>query len=512
MGAAVKAKIAVMFMRANSDFMNIKTLLLPAVIVMIGAVRGLSATVPVRYPANPGQGFSYPYYLFIPPGVDASTVLVVEPNNTGTSDNNFAVHDTAASNLITSRMTFAGDMRSPFLVPVFPRPDSNWWVYAHALDRDCFTTTNTALQHLDLQLIAMIAAARSTLSTQGIATDAKAFIMGFSASGMFANRFTMLHPGSIKAAAVGSPGGWPLAPISTYSGETLRYNVGIADVSTLTGTNFNLAAYAAVPHYFFIGDQDVNDSVPSTDSYDLVDANQVNRLFGTTPVQRWPVAQAIYAAAGCSNAQFVTYSGIGHSFTTQMEQDIQRFFYPNRHFLKRAVHAELSVALSTNKVRVDWASLAGLTYHVESSTNLAVWVAEGTSNYLGDGFYQSYVAAISNRTAKLFRLKSEYIPQGGGQGRIFFLNSTYGGGAFSVVCSGLNSGACQTTIIPGPGNFTYAEPIASQGNLLINFAAGGQASISLAISNATSGTFQGVYVNGSVTHLFGGGYETLRTP
>jgi hypothetical protein len=443
--------------------------------------------------------------------VDTPSVMVVEPNNTGTTDDNFAVHDTSASNLITSRIPFAGDMRSPFLVPVFPRPSSNWWVYAQALDRDCFTTSNTALQHLDTQLLAMIADARSRLGTQGLSTDSKVFIMGFSASGMFANRFTALHPGSIKAAAVGSPGGWPLAPIPTYSGENLRYNVGVYDVGTLTGTNFNLSAFAAVPQYFFIGDQDVNDSVPYTDSYDPVDANQVNRLFGTTPVQRWPVAQSIYTGAGCSNVQFVTYPGIGHSFTSQMQDDIKHFFYPTRRFLKRNVHAELSAIRNTNNVRLDWASLSGVTYYVESSTNLpGGWAAEGTSNYLGDGFYQTYQAALSNRPARYFRLRSEYVPQGGGQGRIFFFNPTNGSGALTVTCSGLSSGSCQTPA--GPGSFTYYEPTSSQASLVVNPSAGGQASFSLAISNATSGTYQGAYVNGSLTNLQGGGYETLRTP
>jgi len=127
-------------------FMNFKALLLGGAVTLIGIAHTCPAAAPVRYAANPGQGFSYPYYLVIPPGVDTPTVLVVEPNNTGSTDDNFAVHDTAASNLITARISFAGDVRSPFLVPVFPRPSSNWWVYTHALDRDCFTTTNPALQ------------------------------------------------------------------------------------------------------------------------------------------------------------------------------------------------------------------------------------------------------------------------------------------------------------------------------------------------------------------------------
>jgi pimeloyl-ACP methyl ester carboxylesterase len=517
---------------------NIKTLLLSTVIFAAGVVHVMGATVPVEYPANPGQGFSWPYYLYVPPVVDTNTVLVVEPNNTGSWNDNFAVHDAAASNLITARMTFAGDLRSPFLMPVFPEPASNtWqmpdppepatnaWVYTQFLNRDCFFITNPPMQHLDLQLMAMIADARARLTTQGIATDPKVFIMGFSASGAFANHFTALHPEIVKAAAVGSPGGWPLAPVSTWQGETLRFPVGISDMGTLTGTNFDLTAYISVPHYFFIGDQDTNEDQDAVwmrgggyNAYEQADSDQIIRLFGTNMQQRWPVAQSVYAAAGCSNARFVTYPGIAHNFTDQMRYDIEQFFYPARHFLTRGIHADLSVTLNTTNVAVNWASLSGLTYYLESSSNLADWFPEGASNYLGDGFYQNYQTVLSNPPAKYFRLNSGYVPQGGGSGRGFFFYPTSGTGSlvmscgvFTVACSGLSSGSCQTTIA-GPGTFTYSEPAPSQASLVVNLTKGGQATFSLTMSNATAGVFQGTQVKSGVTNFFGGSYETLSTP
>jgi pimeloyl-ACP methyl ester carboxylesterase len=517
--------------------MNIKTLLLSAVIFMAAVVYAVGATVPVEYPANPGQGFSFPYYLYVPPVVDTNTVLVVEPNNTGSWNDDFAVHDAAASNEITSRMTFAGDLHSPFLMPVFPEPASNtWqmpdppepatnlWVYTQALSRDCFFITNSPLQHLDLQLMAMIANARARLIAQGISTDPKVFILGFSASGMFANRFAALHPGLIKAAAIGSPGGWPLAPVSTWQGENLRYPVGISDVGALTGTNFDLTTYISVPHYFFIGDQDTNDSVPENyngnwyGSFEQPDGDQINRLFGTNTQQRWPVAQSIYAAAGCSNTQFVTYPGIAHNFTDQMRYDIEKFFYPTRQFLTRGIHADLSAALNTTNITVNWATLSGLTYYLESSSNLAGWFPEGASNYLGDGFYQNYQTVLSNPPTKFFRLSSGYVPTGGGSGIGFFFYPTSGTGSliencatFSVTCSGLTNGICQTTIA-GPGTFTYANTAPSQASLVVNLTKGGQATFNLTMSNATSGVFQGTQVKSGVTNLFGGSYETLSTP
>jgi hypothetical protein len=41
-------------------------------------------------------------------------------------------------------------------------------------------------------------------------------MIGFSASGAFTNRFTLLHPEMIKAASIGAPGGWPIVPTATW--------------------------------------------------------------------------------------------------------------------------------------------------------------------------------------------------------------------------------------------------------------------------------------------------------
>jgi pimeloyl-ACP methyl ester carboxylesterase len=516
--------------------MRAKTYLLSTVIMAACSVRVLGASVPVEYPANPGQGFSWPYYLYVPAVADTNAVLVVEPNNTGSPTNDFSVHDTSASNLITERIVFAADLHSPYLMPVFPEPASNSlqaadspepatnaWVYTQALSRDCFLMTDPTLQRLDLQLAAMIADARTRLAAQGVSTDPKVFMVGFSASAMFANRFTALHPGMVKAAATGAPGGWPLAPVTNWQTQTLRYPVGISDVVTLTGTNFNLPAYISVPQYIFLGDQDTNDSVANYynpnffGSFEQPDSVQVNQLFGTNTQQRWPVAQTIYAAAGCTNARFVTYPGIAHNFTDKMRFDIERFFEPSRQFLKRGIHAGLSVALNSTNVSVNWATLSGLTYYVQSSSNLANWYSEGATNFLGDGFYQSYQTVQSNRPAKFYRLVSEYVQPGSGRG--FFFYPTYGSGSFaldcatfSVTCSNLYSGTCQTTI-GGPGTFTYSES-PPQATLNVTFTKNGQSAIlNLTMSNTNSGVFQGVSVKSGVTNnIFGGSYETVTAP
>jgi pimeloyl-ACP methyl ester carboxylesterase len=279
--------------------------------------------------ASPGKGFNWPYYLNVPNSSKTTTLLVL-PNNTGTMSDDQSLHDQAAKEWAEwGGVQYGKALNSPVLVPTFPRPGSAWQVYTHALDRETLETNLPNLQRIDLQLIAMIDDAIERLSLEGISVDQKVFIMGFSASGMFANRFTVLHPERIKAAAIGSPGGWPVAPVAVWHGETLRYHIGVADVQQLTGNPFNFNLFRTIPLYFFMGDMDTNDSVPFSDSYEQEDRDLVNSLFGTTPVARWPRAQQIYESAGC-NSQFVLYPGTAHLITDPMVSDFLAFFRNNR--------------------------------------------------------------------------------------------------------------------------------------------------------------------------------------
>ena len=312
----------------------------------------------LKIPENPAKGFKWPYYLSIPNSLGHRTALFVMPNNTGAVSDDWAVHDVAAENLAKWWSGFAVDLDVPLLVPTFPRPSGTssspplWKTYTHALDRDCLTTTVEGLERIDLQLIAMVNDAKERLTTMGYAPAQRIFINGYSASGSFANRFTLLHPEIIQAAASGSPGGWPTVPVSTWSNETLNYPVGIADLQSLVGQPFNLNAFRAVPQYIYVGDIDSNDAVDYEDGFDDVDRDIINRLFGDgSPyiVERWPHAEAIFNSVQ-SSAQFVIYPGVGHVVTSQMSADLLQFFqryHPGRISLPHAIQA-LQIAVGIN--------------------------------------------------------------------------------------------------------------------------------------------------------------------
>lgn len=285
---------------------------------------------PLRVNPDPDKGFGYPYYLYVPaelrdPAVLKQThTILVLPNNTGKVDNSIEVHEASVKKRLGQASAIAGMLKVAVIMPVFPRPESDWKIYTHALDRDSMVTDKKEYARFDLQMLAMIDDARHRLKKEDLKMDKRVLLMGFSAQGMFANRFTFLHPDRVKAAAIGSPGGWPIAPVESYKEKTLRYPIGVADLRQVAGKRLDLASLRKVPMLVFLGDKDDNDSVVFGDSYDDEDRDLVLPLFGQKPIDRWDTIRELYRQAGL-NAEFKLYADVAHTLNTQMQKDITAF-------------------------------------------------------------------------------------------------------------------------------------------------------------------------------------------
>jgi dienelactone hydrolase len=285
----------------------------------------------IKIEAQPAKGFAYPYYLYVPKalreeakkGKKAHTILVI-PNNSGKLSDDFTFHEEDVKRRIKNNREIADRLGVALLMPVFPRPQTDWKIYTHALDRDAMTTGKKEFARFDLQLIAMIDDARSRLTKEKLKFDKRVLMLGWSASAMFANRFTFLHPKRVKAAVVGSPGGWAIAPVAVFKEKTLRYPIGINDFKSISGENLDLKSLRKVPLFIFLGDKDDNDSVVFRDSYEKEDEDLIFVLFGKTPVERWDVSKKLYQDNKL-NAEFRLYPNVKHSITKEIFDDIFAF-------------------------------------------------------------------------------------------------------------------------------------------------------------------------------------------
>lgn len=285
----------------------------------------------VRVEADASKGFSYPYYLYVPDALREGSAknqthnLLVAPNNTGKINDDLAVHEANVKQKMMQMGMAFGKLNVPVLMPVFPRPETDWKIYTHALDRDSLLTEKAEYKRFDLQLAAMILHTREKLAKENLKIDERVLMYGFSASGMFVNRFAFLHPDKVKAVASGSPGGWAIAPTEKFGGKTLRYPIGVGDFKTVTGKKLDSKNLQKVAFFIFLGDKDENDSVVFGDGYEEEDKTIIFELFGKTPLERWEITRKLYAE-NKMQAEFKLYPNTAHKVTIEMIGDIQVFF------------------------------------------------------------------------------------------------------------------------------------------------------------------------------------------
>lgn len=283
--------------------------------------------------AQPDKGFHYPYLLVTPaaaPGgiPSSAAMLLVEPNNTGKVSDDFIVHLSAARDLAQHAIGgyVARELGLPLLVPVFPRPEKQWELYTHQLDRDTLLVADGLLARLDLQVVAMIDDARARLAAQGWKLPEKVLLTGFSASGSFVNRFTALHPARVQAVAAGGLNGNLILPLATLGGRELPYPLGVADMTTVAGHAFDAASWRKVPQFLYMGALDDNDAVQYDDGYTAAEKAIVDAVIGAKmQPDRWEHCQRIYREAGAS-VEFHTFEGVGHFTDRRVNEEIRDFF------------------------------------------------------------------------------------------------------------------------------------------------------------------------------------------
>ncbi len=280
----------------------------------------------------PEKGFNFPYLLFLPEDMprDQELTLIVEPNNTGMVTDDFKKHIEKAQRQATRPFYtgnfLANELKNPLLVPIFPRSRKESRVYTHSLDRDVMLKKKPPLQRIDLQLLAMKENALDTLRRRGFRVREKFFMTGFSASGTFANRFSLIHPEKLLGVAAGGLNGILMLPNDTLHEQALIYPIGIADFDSIFNKPFNAEKFKSLPQFLFMGEMDDNDAAPYSDAYGEKERRLIYNLPGKTMLpERWDRCKEIYKSHS-TNATMKTYENVGHENTARIKNDVLHFF------------------------------------------------------------------------------------------------------------------------------------------------------------------------------------------
>ena len=267
------------------------------------------------------NGFHYTYLSYYNKKADRNepVYIMVFPNNSGLPSEDYQYHMDKALKYFPWRAKTFEDLQVMSLMPVFPRDN----LYVHALDHHTLKTERPDLVRVDLQLIAMIEDYKQKLEKMGFNVEKKILMEGYSASGMFVNRFVMIHPEMVEAFAAGSCGGWPMLPIAEYEGEAVEFPIGVCDMEALTGKSFDLEALKKTEGYLYGGSSDYNFHVDK--DYE----DQAIKILGAEYADIWPNVADIYEAYDLSNIDVRLYEGpeMDHGKTFQEAiSDVVDFF------------------------------------------------------------------------------------------------------------------------------------------------------------------------------------------
>jgi len=271
--------------------------------------------------ADPDAGFEYPYYLYAPATVESEDPkpVVLEPTNSGQATDDFSVQRQSAERTLEGGLgrTVADGVGAAYVVPVLPRPRTepvDAMHYVHSLDDTTMSIEGGPLERVDLQVLRMVEDARARLDDRGYPTADGLLLTGFSASGNFVDRFTVLHPDEVLSVTAGGLNGMPILPLEEADGHRLPYHVGVADVEALTGEPVDLGALDDVNQFLFMGADDTNDTIPYDDAWTDDGLRQTALdVYGDHMIEeRFPRSQAAYERAGV-DAQFRVYEDTGHS-------------------------------------------------------------------------------------------------------------------------------------------------------------------------------------------------------
>ena len=197
-----------------------------------------------------------PFILITPSHKKNGQTLIMESNNLE-ANNMQALLSRALCTMINLNDIFQGN--NPILIPILPS-NSPSAPYYQQLSAECFKNG----ERPDLSVIETINKAKEIMQNQyKVELNDKIFLNGYSSSGCFAQRFSLIHPEIIDTACIGGASG--SIPIPNTD---LDYPLGIKNYEELFGKKFDIEEYKKITFDYYVGSLECE-----TKSLDRTDEN-----------------------------------------------------------------------------------------------------------------------------------------------------------------------------------------------------------------------------------------------
>lgn len=181
-----------------------------------------------------------PFVLITPITSYGKKTIVMESNNLETNNK----QDLLTQALKTGKnLNDIFNKDAPIFIPILPSPSKDA-PYYQQLSTDCFKNA----QRPDLDVINALNKAKIILNDgYKIKTNDKIFLNGYSTSGVFAQRFSLIHPELVDAVCIGGASGTIPIPNSN-----LDYPLGTRNFEELFGKKFDTENYKNILFNYYV--------------------------------------------------------------------------------------------------------------------------------------------------------------------------------------------------------------------------------------------------------------------
>lgn len=196
---------------------------------------------------NINKGFSIPSIIAVPRISNINNQIMVESNNLESDNLESVIAQASQTGIRLANLT--KDKPCPIVIPLIPSERDK--PYFQQLSKECLELPSTDKNYrMDEQVSQIISNAKGLLKEEyGIEAKDKIFLNGYSSSGVFAQRFALLHPKLIETTCIGGASGSIPLPL-----KIIGYPIGIEDYETLFCKIFDMAAYASIKFRYYVGE------------------------------------------------------------------------------------------------------------------------------------------------------------------------------------------------------------------------------------------------------------------
>lgn len=225
------------------------------------------------------NGINIPSILAIPLSNEVNNQIVVEANNLESEDSKKILEQGIQTGYRLACLTC--DLPALIIIPLIPSHKN--YPYLQQLSIECFDIPKGDKNYrIDEQVVRIINKSKVILKNEvGLTASDKIFLNGYSSSGVFAQRFALLHPDVVETACIGGASG--SIPVPT---KDLSYPLGIADYEQLTGKEFDFENYSKIKFRYYVGELETqNKSNTRVDDFgNLVPMHDMSYFNRSVPV------------------------------------------------------------------------------------------------------------------------------------------------------------------------------------------------------------------------------------